>query len=180
MSESPTRQGEDPGTGDGSLGPGTVARWTLGVVALMIGGSSLLCGLMIPLVMLVPGHEKSQNSPLENAVISILFVGFCATSGVGGLLITRWAFARRVVTRAAPAAAGEVERAIVGVAARTGTAVSEADILMHTSLSLAEIRGALERMRRDGIVELVFIEDGTAPAYRVIGLHPDSTAPPSA
>jgi hypothetical protein len=143
---------------------------------MMIGGSSLLCGLFTPLALLVPPDTTPGTAELSWAAriaITLLFMAFSATSALGGLFVTRWAFARRVVVVGPPAPnpAAEAEHAIIALAARHGHTLSEADICLHTSMSLAQIRAALDRMRRQGVVEVVVAENDDALAYRVVGLH---------
>jgi hypothetical protein len=136
--------------GGGALALG--ARRTLGVAGVLLAGASVWLGVL----------------NLRSSVVVLVALGVNAAAC--GLL-AYWGLAGPRLARVDP------ERAILTLAATRGAPLSEAEIALETGLSLAEARAALDRMRRQGAVEIVF-RGGEIPAYRVIGLERNPTSEP--
>jgi hypothetical protein len=121
------------------------ARRTLGVAGILLTGASIWLGVM------------NMRSGVALVALGLNAVA-CGLLAYWGLAGPRFADA-------------DSERTIIALAAARGAPLSEAEIVLETDLSLAQVRAILDRMRKQGVAEIIF-RDGDTLAYQVIGLQP--------
>jgi len=130
----------------------------------LLGAAGIVIALVCTPLTAAGVVELAQGSPQqrEQAVVVLVFASGCVAAGA---MLAWWGF------RGGQAAAsndGESERTFLSLAGPDGR-ISEAEVILRTALSAAEVRAAAGRLCSAGLVAKLPSADG-ARVYRLLGL----------